>query len=211
MPPEVRYGCGVTRLAILAYGSLIDDPGDELKAVVDNVIKRVTTPFKVEFARSSRTRGGAPTLIPVESGGAHVQGSLLILRTDVSIGEARSKLWRRETGRIGTGYQYVTPDPVGQNSVVIHDHKDLGGVDLVLSTWICSNIAPLTADKLADLAISSAATEAGIQGRDGISYLIDATLAGIRTPLTDAYREAILARTSTANLGDARQMLVSGI
>lgn len=210
VPPEVRYGCGVTRLAILAYGSLINDPGDEVNAVVDNVINRVTTPFKVEFARSSRTRGEAPTLIPVESGGAHVQGSLLVLRTDVPIEEARSKLWRRETGRIGTGYQYVTPDPVGQNSVVVQEHEDLGGVDLVLSTWISSNITPLTADKLADLAISSAATEAGIQGRDGISYLINATRAGIRAPLTDPYRDAILDRTNTANLEDARQILIAG-
>jgi cation transport regulator ChaC len=201
----------VTRLAILAYGSLINDPGDELNAVIDNVIDGVTTPFKVEFARSSRTRRGAPTLVPVESGGAHVQGSLLVLRTDEPIGEARSKLWRRETGQIGTGFQYPMLDPVHQNSVVVKEHEDLGGVDLVLSTWICSNISPLTADKLADLAITSATTEAGIKGRDGISYLINATLAGIRTPLTDAYSDAILAQTNTANLEDAQQMLVSGI
>ncbi|MCL1593782.1 MAG: hypothetical protein M3132_05470 [Actinomycetia bacterium] len=199
------------RLAILAYGSLINDPGDELNAVIDNVISRVTTPFKVEFARSSRTRGGAPTLVPVESGGAHVEGSLLVLHTDVLIEEARSKLWRRETGRVGTGHEYVTPDPVGQNSVVVKEHNDLAGIDLTLSTWICSNITPLTADKLAELAISSATTESGIQGRDGISYLINTTRAGIHTPLTDAYREAILARTNTANLKDARQMLVAGI
>ncbi len=199
------------RLAILAYGSLINDPGDELAAVIDYVISPVTTPFKVEFARSSRTRGGAPTLVPVESGGAHVEGSLLVLHTDVPIGEARSKLWRRETGRVGTGHEYVTPNPVGQNSVVVKEHNDLAGIDLVLSTWICSNITPLTADKLADLAISSATTQSGIQGRDGISYLINATRAGIHTPLTDAYRDAILTRTNAANLEDARQMLVAGI
>ena len=57
-------------VGILAYGSLIDDPGSEIGEVIADVISDIETPFSVEFARSSSTRSGAPTLIPVEAGGA---------------------------------------------------------------------------------------------------------------------------------------------
>ena len=52
-------------IGILAYGSLIDDPGDEIKPLVKQKIEGVETPFAIEFARSSKSRNGAPTLIPV--------------------------------------------------------------------------------------------------------------------------------------------------
>jgi len=54
----------------LAYGSLIDDPGSEIQPVIARLIEGVETPFKVEFARSSEKRDGAPTLVPVKEGGA---------------------------------------------------------------------------------------------------------------------------------------------
>jgi len=53
-------------IGILAYGSLIIDPGPEIGPLI---VRRITTvtPFVVEYARLSRTRGGAPTLVPHSS------------------------------------------------------------------------------------------------------------------------------------------------
>ena len=85
-------------VAILAFGSLADEPGDELRPVIA-VRVAVQTPFPVEFARSSRTRGGAPTLIPVTEGGARVPATLLILAEPVTVQAARLLLYRRETHR----------------------------------------------------------------------------------------------------------------
>ena len=54
----------VPMIGILAYGSLIDDPGREIEPLIIRRLKGVETPFQIEFARSSSTRDGAPTLIP---------------------------------------------------------------------------------------------------------------------------------------------------
>ena len=67
----------MTRIAILAFGSLIEDPGDELDERIRDRVEGVETPFSIEFARSSGTRGGGPTLIPVEDGGSPVDAMLL--------------------------------------------------------------------------------------------------------------------------------------
>ncbi|MBC6491720.1 hypothetical protein BC349_11720 [Flavihumibacter stibioxidans] len=54
-------------IGILAYGSLIEDPG---QMISDLIIKKISTvtPFPVEYARISSPRDGAPTLIPFEAG-----------------------------------------------------------------------------------------------------------------------------------------------
>lgn len=159
-PAVMRYCREMSRLAILAYGSLIDDPGEELDDVITDTVTGVLTPFRVEYARSSRTRGGAPTLVPVTAGGAQVGASLLVLQVDVDVAGARDMLWRRETGQTDRNRRYQAPDPVTSSTVVVQEHPELGGVDLVLSTRIASNIHPLTPDRLADPAIASAQTEA---------------------------------------------------
>lgn len=46
----------IERIGILAYGSLIEDPGKELKPLIIERIPNVKTPFSVEFARSSSSR-----------------------------------------------------------------------------------------------------------------------------------------------------------
>jgi hypothetical protein len=51
-------------LGILAFGSLIDNPGAEIEAALVGRKLNIRTPFGVEFARSSIKRGGAPTLVP---------------------------------------------------------------------------------------------------------------------------------------------------
>ena len=88
---------------ILAYGSVIADPGKE---ILDKLISSkggiidTFTPFHVEFARSSRTRGGAPTLVPVEEG-ERVRCKIFVMGDDVCEDEAADILYRREINKVG--------------------------------------------------------------------------------------------------------------
>src|SRR5215471_10060708 len=133
------------KLGILAYGSLIDDPGPDLAACIIRVIKEgITTPFKVEFARTSATRAGAPTLVPVAWGGAHVPAHILVLRGNIDESTARDMLWRRETGRMGVAP--ANPTAVGSSRVIIERLQDFHDIAVVLYTRIGANIAPLTAE-----------------------------------------------------------------
>lgn len=71
-------------IAILAFGSLIDDPGSEIESATLEV-RSTRTPFPVEFARISGSRCGAPTLVPVSLGGASVKAKLLVLHEHLSL------------------------------------------------------------------------------------------------------------------------------
>jgi len=90
----------MNKIGILAYGSLINDPGEELKKYIIDKIP-VITPFKVEFARKSIGRDEAPTLVPVEKGGTYVKAILLVLEEGVSEEEAKNMLYRREINKPG--------------------------------------------------------------------------------------------------------------
>ena len=71
----------------------------------------------------------------------------------------------------------------------------------VIAARFPATILPLTAAYLATLAIESVhKTRAG---RDGISYLINAKINGITTPLSEAYERELLRRTATHNLEEA--------
>lgn len=198
------------QIGILAYGSLITDPGPELDAATRLRIRNVPTPFNVEFARSSRGRDGAPTIIPVESGGSSVNAVLLVMKDHVLPDEARSMLWRRETNQVGSGKRYLPPDSQTQDTVVVAEHSALCNVELVLTTKIGSNISPLTARALAELAIDSARAKAGSDRRDGISYLIDVKEAGIVTPLMEPYEREVLRLTGGKSLEDAWSGIAAG-
>ena len=63
----------MARIGILAFGSLIDEPGKVIGPLIRERISGIPTPFSIEFARSSSTRSGAPTLIPVDIGGSPVE------------------------------------------------------------------------------------------------------------------------------------------
>lgn len=189
-------------IGILAYGSMIDDPGSEIQAVTKDR-RRVQTPFKIEFARSSGTRNGAPTLIPVEDGGSKVNGIILVLDESVSESEAADMLWRRETRRICSGKRYSPPDEPGVDTVLVVKLTDFAGVDAVLYTKIGSNIHPLNPGKLAKLAITSAKAPAGQEGKDGISYLISAKKFGTVTPLMLEYEKEILRQAGAETLEQA--------
>src|SRR5258708_20723725 len=91
-------------MAILAYGSLIDEPGEELENCIVDRLGPILTPFKVEYARSSRTRGGAPTLVPVDGGGFQVSAVVFVLSDAMSEKGAKDILWRRHTLRAQRSY-----------------------------------------------------------------------------------------------------------
>ena len=97
-----------TSLGILAFGSLIDNPGAEIEAALAGRKLNIRTPFGVEFARSSTKRGGAPTLVPVEQGGTPVLAYILLV--NLSEQEAKDRLWRREIDRVGQGGHYTLAD-----------------------------------------------------------------------------------------------------
>jgi cation transport regulator ChaC len=197
------------RLGILAYGSLISHPGPVLDGVTARRIPGVTTPFQVEFARSSRNRGGAPTPVPVDGGGANVAAVLLVLDESVTLEQAKDMLWRRETHHDSTARRYPSKENPGCNDVVISDLEDLGGIEHVLYIELEANIPPAsrTAERLADLAIESVAA-VGREGLDGISYLIDIKAHGVSTPLMDAYETEILRRSETRSLEAARRRVL---
>lgn len=189
-------------VGILAFGSIVEDPGAELAAVVTQRIE-VETPFAVEFARSSRTRDDAPTLVPVSEGGAHVPASVLVLDDSVTVADARELLYRRETGRL---YDMSS----GSWAAWIAELTGFAGISTCLYTALQANIRPLTAGKLAELALRSAAAPAGAERRDGISYLQQQKRRGLVTPLMSAYEEAVLARTGACDLADAWERVRSG-
>lgn len=191
-------------LGILAYGSLLTDPGCEIEAATDRRIESMLTPFEVEYARSSSGRSGAPTLVPVENGkGTPVQAQIFILQPGIGKQEAKNMLYRREIDRVCD--QDIVYDEKAQlqkeNPVLIKCLSDFPGVPLVLYASLKANIdsvldndlsAEQKARELAELAIGSVGQKTFAECRDGIRYLDDAICHGVRTPLTEPYKRAVL-------------------
>lgn len=193
----------MSRIGILAYGSLIEDPGVELDSLIISRIGGVETPFNIEFARSSRTRDGAPTVVPVIGFGTPVKGVILILDEKVEIEVAKDLLWRRETRNEGTDRHYRHSIRQASNQMAVAEVQDFHGVDHVLYTSIGANITNPTPSTLAHLAIESAAGSSGAQGRDGISYLISLKNQNIQTPLMEEYEAEILRVLDASSLQQA--------
>ena len=201
----------MARIAIFAFGSLIDDPGEELHLRIREQIEGIKTPFSIEFARSSGSRGGGPTLVPVDDGGSPVNAVLFALDPAVGLEEAMDLLWRRETRNESSGKRYVRPDDPGDNHVLVESLQDFQGFDVILYTKIGANIEVLTADRLAALAIGSARGEAGANRKDGISYLASVLRQGITTPLTPGYKASILRKTGAGDLDEAHAKIRGGL
>lgn len=193
----------MTRIGILAYGSLIDEPGDEISPLIVERQSTVETPFKIEFARSSSSRNGAPTVIPVDEGGSFVQATILVLHPDVSLQCAENLLWRRETRNENTSKHYSRPVGEHSNRVIVEKLCNFNGNDFVIYTKIGANITDPSPTNLAHLAIKSAEEKAGKEGKDGISYLISLKCNGISTPIMPQYVNEILRLTETCSLEDA--------
>ena len=198
------------RIGILAYASLIEDPGKELETLIRERISDVQTAFSVEFGRSSSSRDGAPTLVPVESGGAPLQGTILVLDPAVEVQRAEDLLWRRETRNECSDKRYRPRDIPGPNTVMVEHLQNLANVETVLFTKIGANVKNRTPEFLADLAICSARSEAGEKRMDGISYLISVKIQKIQTPLMPEYEAAILQKTKAQTLQEAYDKIRSG-
>ena len=209
---ELPDNCG-----ILAYGSLLTDPGDEISWATERSIENVITPFAVEYARSSQRRAGAPTLVPVpDESGARVQAQILVIRPDMSDHIVANILYRREVNRVGV--QKVVYDQQKQSQkrdpVLVETARDLAGVPYVFYTRLKPNLdfvlrddlaTEEKAERLAHLAMDSVTPETFNEGCDGIRYLSDAIAHGIQTPLTDLYKCAVLRLADNApDLEEAR-------
>jgi hypothetical protein len=197
-PADPRCCHPKKKIGILAFGSLVTDPGTELRSRIAMRIK-TKSPFSVEYARISQTRGGAPTLVPHESG-APVSAEILVLDDDTSVAEATGMLWRRERRREGTGDTYSRG--TADNSVLVEEFHDAPCVSTVLYTdFNPTGKNSYTAAELAKRAIRSVA--AAPPGMDGITYLMNMIHSGIETPLTAAYKTEILKQTVTLTLEEA--------
>ena len=184
-------------VGILAFGSLIGDPGDEIAPHITTTIA-CKTPFKVEFARTSKSRAGAPTLVPYEDGD-YVDAVILVV--DLGLEDAADRLYRREIHEVGSSKKYKASAAGKANSVRIQSLSDFKAMAAVLYTEIGANISQPSAIELARLAIKSA--RARDDGRDGISYLRDALANGIHTPLSDGYQRKILELVGGNDLDEA--------
>jgi hypothetical protein len=193
----------MTTIGILAYGSLIEDPGIELSPLIVERKMGVETPFRIEFARSSSLRCNAPTVIPVENGGSRVKAIILVLKSGVALQQAEDLLWRRETRNECSERHYTRPSQPNPNRVIVESLESFNGIDVVLYTSIGPNVEDPSPTKLAELAIESAKAKVGADGKDGISYLISLKRHGISTPLMPAYESEILRLMNAVSLDTA--------
>jgi hypothetical protein len=175
------------RVAILAYGSLLYEPGPALASLIVGA-EPCRTPFPVEYGRASRRWHGGPVLVPHGRGGP-VDGALLVLAEGVELGQAAEMLAERE-GLDGT------------RGVV---QVELPGDRLVLSASLPRN---LPEPDMAPGALARRAVESARAGpRNGVAYLRGAVGAGVVTPLTEAYAAAVLELVGAPSLADAERLV----
>lgn len=199
------------KLGILAYGSLIEDPGCEIEPLIKHRIQGVKTPFKIEFSRKSSSRDNAPTVVPVKEAGAQVEATILVLDLEVEEEKAMDLLWRRETRNEKSDKHYKFPVNPSANQVVVQKINNLSGVETVLYTAIGANISNPTPQTLAKLAVNSAKGKAGKEGKDGISYLMSVKRQNISTPLMSDYEKQILILTSVSSLEEALEVATKNV
>lgn len=190
-------------IGILAYGSLIDSPGQELEEIIIGRIK-TKTPFNVEYKRKSSKRDDAPTLIPVEVGGCQVDATILLIKEGICINDVNSILYRREIYSSDKSKFYGESEAFSINKISIITLPSFQNIDLVIYTSIGQNLTePVTPSVLANLAIGSILGKSGDNELDGIHYLNSAIKNGVITPLTTSYVKEILDRSKTSCLEDA--------
>ena len=202
----------MSKIGILAYGSLIEDPGKEIEPLITERIDDVQTPFNIEFARTSSSRDGAPTVIPVQKGGSPAKNAkILVLDRSITSEKATDLLWRRETRNEASEKSYKRRKKPTANHVVVEELKGFCNLDCVLYTKIGANIESPTAEKLAELAIISAQSNAGEKGEDGISYLLSLKRQKITTPLMPGYEKHVLESLGVKTLDDALNVVRKNI
>jgi L-cysteine desulfidase len=193
------------KIGILAYGSLITDSGKEIEPLIIDKIN-CKTPFKVEFARTSKSRNGAPTLIPYETGN-EVNAVILVLENSTDLAYAKSILYRRER-HIFDDKDYLEITNPTINEIEVKCISEFENVEKVIYTSLGKNIeGELTAEKLSQLAIKSILSKAGEEKKDGIRYLNDSIKNSITTTLSKDYEQSILDYTETKTLEEAIEKL----
>jgi predicted transcriptional regulator len=193
------------KIGILAYGSLITNSGKEIEPLIIDKIN-CKTPFKVEFARTSKSRNGAPTLIPYETGN-EVNAVILVLENSTDLAYAKSILYRRER-HIFDDKDYLEITNPTINEIEVKCISEFENVETVIYTSLGKNIeGELTAEKLSQLAIKSILSKAGEEKKDGIRYLNDSIKNSITTTLSKDYEQSILDYTETKTLEEAIEKL----
>ena len=195
-PTALKRSMGV---GILAYGSLISEPGREIGPLIARRIP-TATPFPVEYGRLSRSRGGAPTVVP-HLAGCSVKAEVLVLFESVSFEEAKNLLWRREVRKEGSGHAYK--ESSSPDAVLVRDSPGFCGLNHGLYTDFNAS-GKLDTPEPRGLA-KAAANSVGRapNGKDGISYLIDLLDAGVVTALTARYEKELLILTNSPTLAEA--------
>jgi hypothetical protein len=198
------------KIGIIAYGSVINEPGTELLELIKEKHIDILTPFNIEFARKSSKRANAPTLTVVKTGGSSVRGAIFILRDGLSQYKVADLLWRRETRKTETDEHYLAGGTVN-SEIKIDTISSYLGFDALLYAAPLQNIPIPSASLLADLAINSAYNQdIAEMHKDGISYLVDIISLKIVTPLMAQYEEEILKRTDSIDLVQAYEK-ISGL
>jgi len=164
---------------------LLWDPGEFIQ-MNNTRLMRADTPFEIEYARESKSRGGGPTLIPDDRGG-RVNGGIWVLRlrdTEPGISTVRKELAKRETTTESN----------------IRDCPGLGGLSHVFYVSLPCTMSMIEPSILARKAIESVRRN---PERNGVQYLRKNIEWGIVTPVTNEYRNAILSQLQCQSLEDA--------
>jgi len=146
---------------------------------------RCLTPFPVEYSgRSGERRGGAPTLVQCADGCAVYAGLIVLNKYDnpEDLSQVRDELGKREGLNSG-------------KSKSIKDDREMQGFRVVYSDFEVKITAQeLTPATLAEFAKSSVAqcAKLGHPLCNGIRYLSENMEWGVKTKLTEGYRNAIL-------------------
>jgi hypothetical protein len=191
-----------------------------IDSVLDHVIPDVLTPFPVEYARRSRSRAGAPTLVPVPVGcGTPVKAAVLVLKKYTRKKKALNYLYRREIHQEGD-LKVIYDDKLQrqkQHGLHIECLRKQFGLTIVYYTSLNPKFTEILdvnrsqAEKavlLARSAIASVTQETYNKGMDGIQYLADNIDAGAITRLAEDYRRALLVKVVIAsNLLQARLII----
>jgi cation transport regulator ChaC len=198
------------RIGILAFGSLIDNPGKEINELEIERINCIT-PFKIEFARISSSRDKAPTLVPVEenSKGKKTNATIIVIDENIKLDEAKSILWRRECHKTDRNEKFVERKKPTSKNVLVLELENFCEVEKVIYTSFLKQdeYQNLTPEKLADYAIESILSKAGVEKKDGIRYLQSTKKYGIITENSQEYEKQILLKTNTASLEEAIEKL----
>jgi len=201
-------------LGILVYGSIMGDPGKEIKQHTLRKIPTIT-PFSVEYARKSKNRSNAPVLVPVSKEGTAVAAQIIVMMPHVTEEMAKDFLYRRAINFVEETAIVYADKANHQNIALDIQHiSHYENVDKVFYTAFAPNIENIDtsdtspdekAKQLAYLAIESLNQDTFCMQRDGIRCLIEDLAAGVKTPLSDYYTREILNRASSANnLNEAR-------